>query len=159
MSPAALLFLAVVFFLIAVISVVSGGKSLITVPVMMQAGVDPHVAVATNMVALIFLSLGGTLPFVKTPFLRQKQLPALIGLTLVGSILGAFILLLVPARAMPLLIGVAMTVVAVFCIVKPNAGLIEPSGSPSGRLKAAGYLATFFLGVYGGFYSGVMSLC
>jgi hypothetical protein len=39
--------------------------SLITVPVILSFGVDTCVAVATNMVALIFLSLGGTLPFLK----------------------------------------------------------------------------------------------
>jgi uncharacterized membrane protein YfcA len=106
------------------------------------------------MVALIFLSLGGTLPFVKSPVLRQKRLPALIVLTLIGSILGAFLLLLVPSKAMPLVIGVAMIVVAVFSIVKPKCGLTESSDRPSRRLEAAGYLATLLLGVYGGLFSG-----
>jgi Sulfite exporter TauE/SafE len=59
--------LVAVFFFTAVISVVTGGTSLITVPVMMQFGIEPHVAVATNMLALIFSSLGGTLPFLKSP--------------------------------------------------------------------------------------------
>jgi hypothetical protein len=36
-----------------------------TVPVMLSFGFEPHVAVATNLLALIFLSLGGTLPFLK----------------------------------------------------------------------------------------------
>lgn len=40
--------LMIVYFLTAVISVVTGGTSLITVPVMMQCGVEPHVAVATG---------------------------------------------------------------------------------------------------------------
>ena len=43
-----------------------GRTSLITVPVMLQFGIEPHVAVATNMLALIFLSLGGTLPLLKS---------------------------------------------------------------------------------------------
>ena len=45
--------LVAVFFLTSVISVVTGSTSLITVPVMIAFGVEPHVAVATNMLALI----------------------------------------------------------------------------------------------------------
>ncbi len=45
-----------VFIFTAFISVVTGGTSLITAPVMMQLGINPHVAVATNMLTLIFLT-------------------------------------------------------------------------------------------------------
>jgi uncharacterized membrane protein YfcA len=154
MTPTALICLVSVFFLTAVISVVTGGTSLITVPVLMQFGIDPHVSVATNMLALIFLSLGGTLPFLKRQSLHQKRLPALIGLTLVASTLGALLLLVVPSKAMPLVIALAMIGVAVFSLVKPEAGLSAAPDKPSGRLEAAGYIATFVLGVYGGFFSG-----
>ena len=80
------------FLFTAFISVVTGGTSLITVPVMMQLGTEPHVAVATNMLSLIFLSLGGTVPFLKGEIIPRQRLPALIGLTLIGSILGALLL-------------------------------------------------------------------
>jgi di/tricarboxylate transporter len=56
MSSVGLLCLVAAFFFTAGISVVTGGTSLLTVPVMLSFGVDPRVAVATNMVALIFLS-------------------------------------------------------------------------------------------------------
>ena len=62
MNALVILGLMVAFFLTAVISVVTGGTSLVTVPVMMHCGVEPHVAVATNMLALVFLSLGGRSP-------------------------------------------------------------------------------------------------
>lgn len=146
--------LIVVFFLTAVVSVVTGGTSLITVPVMMQCGVDPHVAVATNMLALIFLSLGGTLPFLKGQVLTLRRLPVLTGLTLVGSLIGAFLLLAVPSKTMPIVIATAMIVVAGFSLVQPNAGVSAPADKSSRSLEVAGYLATFLLGVYGGFFSG-----
>jgi len=154
MNSTGLFLLAVVFFLTAVISVVTGGTSLITVPVMMQFGIDPHVSVATNMLALIFLSLGGTLPFLKSQFLPRKRLPALIGLTLAGSTLGAFLLVIVPSKAMPLVIATAMIGVAVFSLVKPKAGLSKATDEPPTGLPAMGYVATFILGIYGGFFSG-----
>ena len=124
--------LIVVFFFTAVVSVVTGGTSLITVPVMMQCGVDPHVAVATNMLALIFLSLGGTLPFIKGQVLTRKRLPALSGLTVIGSLLGAFLLLVVPSKTMPIVIATAMIVVAVF----PWSSRTPVSPHPLRRLPA-----------------------
>ena len=65
MTALSLICLIAVFILTAFISVVTGGTSLITVPVMMQLGINPHIAVATNMLTLIFLSLGGAVPFLK----------------------------------------------------------------------------------------------
>jgi len=154
MGQTVLICLTLVFFVTAVISVVTGGTSLITVPVMLQLGIDPHVAVATNMFALIFLSLGGTVPFRKDQVLYHKRLPILIGLTLVGSILGAFLLLVVPSRTMPAVIATAMLSIAIFSAVRSDAGLTKASDSPSRILETAGFVATFLLGVYGGFFSG-----
>ena len=47
-------------------------------------------AVATKMVALVFLSLGGALPFLKSNRLPQKPLRLLIILTVAGSLLGVW---------------------------------------------------------------------
>jgi uncharacterized membrane protein YfcA len=146
--------LIAVFALTAFISVVTGGTSLITVPVMMQVGVEPHVAVATNMLTLIFLSLGGTVPFLKDQLIGRRRLPALIGLTVLGSNLGAVLLLIVPAKAMPLIIALAMLVVAVFSLGNSNAGVSPVAGQPARIGEAAGYGLTLLLGVYGGFFSG-----
>jgi uncharacterized membrane protein YfcA len=88
MTHTGLFCLVVAFLLTVVVSVVTGGTSLITVPVMMQFGIEAHVAVTTNMLALIFLSLGGTLPLRKDIALSRNKLPALICLTVIGSILG-----------------------------------------------------------------------
>ena len=154
MTALSLICLIAVFVFTAFISVVTGGTSLITVPVMMQLGINPHIAVATNMLTLIFLSLGGTVPFLKGRLIPRERLPALIGLTLIGSILGALLLLVVPAKAMPLVVAVAMIVVAVFSLTKSNAGVSPVGSHPAGIQRLAGYVLTFMLGVYGGFFSG-----
>jgi uncharacterized protein len=100
--------LIAVFLLTGLVSVVTGGTSLITVPLMIQLGMEPHVAVATNMATLTWLSLGGTVPFLKGDLIPRERLPALVGLTLLGSICGAFLLLAIPARAMPVVVACAM---------------------------------------------------
>ena len=75
-----LLVLIAVFFATSLISVVTGSTSLITVPVMIQFGIEPHVAVATNMLALVFMSIGGSLPFTQKGVLSRERLPSLIAL-------------------------------------------------------------------------------
>lgn len=154
MSPVALLAIGVVFAVTAIISVVTGGTSLITVPVMIQLGIEPRTAVATNMFVLTFLSAGGALPFLRSGTVPRERLPVLITLTLISSTLGALLLLITPAKSIPLIVAIAMIVVAVFSLAKRNAGISKASTplSPSSRL--VGYVLAFLLGVYGGFFSG-----
>jgi uncharacterized membrane protein YfcA len=144
--------LVAVFFLTSLISVVTGSTSLLTVPVMIAVGVEPHVAVATNMMALIFMSVGGSLPFARKGVIERRLLPVSIVLTLVGSAIGALLLLRVPVRALQLTIAVAMIAVAVFPLIRGDSGTSENAVSNSRR--GVGYVATFILAVYGGLFSG-----
>ena len=100
-SASKLCILIGVFFLTSVVSVVTGSTSLITVPVMIALGIEAHIAVATNMLGLPFMSLGGSLPFIGKGVVRSNRLLRLIVLTIVGSGLGALLLLNVPLKTLP----------------------------------------------------------
>ncbi|MEH1947428.1 MAG: sulfite exporter TauE/SafE family protein [Nostoc sp.] len=154
MNTIQLILLITVFFLTSVISVITGSTSLITVPVMLQLSIEPRIALATNMLALTFMSVGGTLPFIGKKAIDRSRLPIMIALTLLGSIIGALLVLVVPSKSMPLIISILMIVVAVFSITNRNAGIVSRKGKPSPIQEIGGYVATFVLGVYGGFFSG-----
>lgn len=149
-----ILILSVIFLAASIISVISGSTSLITVPIMLAFGIESHTAIATNMLGLTLMSIGGTLPFIGTRVINTKRLPLLIVLTLVSSVLGALLVLVVPSRSLPLIISMSMIAVAVLSLVKPSAGLVPAEEEPSGIAELLGYTATFFLGIYGGFFSG-----
>src|ERR1700683_1314857 len=119
---------------------------------MIALGVEPHVAVATNMMALIFMSVGGSLPFAQKGVIERRLLPVSIALTVIGSGIGALLLLRIPTGALQLTIAIAMLAVAIFTLLRRDGGTTEHSMSNSRR--AAGYFATFVLAVYGGFFSG-----
>ena len=91
MSGAKLFTLVVVFFITSMVSVVTGSTSLITVPVMIALGIEAYIAVATNMMALTFMSVGGSLPFMGRGVLGRSRLLPLIVLTIIGSGLGALL--------------------------------------------------------------------
>jgi hypothetical protein len=143
-----------IFFATSGVSVITGSTSIITVPAMFQFGIDSRVAVATNMFALTLMSLGGTVPFLLPPVVNRRRLPLLIVLTLLGSACGAFLLLMISSRAIPLIVSTAIIGVSLFSVFYRRSG-IEPSSVPPSRsLEVAGYAATFILGIYGGLFSG-----
>lgn len=103
------------------------------------------------MMALIFMSAGGSLPFAQKGVVEHRILPFTVTLTVVGSTLGAFLLLSIPTKALQLTIAIAMVTVAAFSLTRPSRGESQQVASSMGRL--GGY-ATFLLAIYGGFFSG-----
>jgi uncharacterized protein len=89
MSTTALALLILLFFVTSIIGVVTGSNSLITVPVMFQFGVDPKVAVATNMFGLTFMNVGATIPFLRRGTIDLKKVSPLVLITLIASAIGA----------------------------------------------------------------------
>lgn len=153
MAVSDLILLIVVYFVTSVIGVVTGSNSLIAVPAMFQFGVPPKVAVATNMFALVFMSVGGTIPFLRNRTINVRQIMPLLGITLVSSALGALIVGLITDQSLKLIVSVAMIAVALFILVKRDAG-VEVESSVPVKYQAATFVLTFLLGVYGGLFSG-----
>jgi hypothetical protein len=154
MSTPQLVVLIAIFFLTSVLSVVTGSTSLITVPAMISLGMEPHVAIATNMLALTFMSVGGSLPFIRSGAIRRPYLPVSIFLTVIGSGLGAFLMFAVPVRALRFTVAVAMIAVTVLTLAKRDIGLSTSEVPVSRWAVRTGYSVTFLLAVYGGFFSG-----
>ena len=154
MSGSQTMWLTIIFFLTSAISVVTGSTSLLTVPAMLQFHMEPRTALATNMFALTFMSVGGTLPFLRGPDINRKRLPLLVSLTLFGSVLGALLLLRVPTRSVPMIVSIAVIGVAIFSVAYRKSGVQDTALVPSHRAELAGYALTFLLGIYGGFFSG-----
>jgi uncharacterized membrane protein YfcA len=149
----ALILLIILFFLTSIVGVVTGSNSLITVPVMFQFGVDPKTAVATNMFGLTFMNVGATIPFLRGGIIDKKKVTPLIGITLVASAIGAFLVLLITPANIKLLVSLAMIAVTIFTLFKRDAG-IAAVAEISTKATVLTYILTFALGIYGGLYSG-----
>ena len=152
MMTTALIILIILFFVTSAIGVVTGSNSLITVPVMFQFGIDPKIAVATNMFGLTFMNIGATIPFVRRGAIDIKKVSPLIFITLAASAIGASLVLLITPQNIKLLVSLAMIAVTVFTLVKRDAGIA--AAEISTRAKILTFMLTFVLGIYGGLYSG-----
>lgn len=153
MTTNALIILVLLFFLTSVIGVVTGSNSLITVPVMFQFGVEPKVAVATNMFGLTFMNIGASIPFIKERIIDYKRLSPLVLITLLASALGALLVGVISSETIPIIVSVSMIIVAVFILVKRDSGVFEAK-VVSKKALIATFVITFFLGIYGGLFSG-----
>ena len=153
-----LILLILLFFITSAVGVVTGSNSLITVPVMFQFGVEPRVAVATNMFGLTFMSIGGSLPFLKQGTIDKKRISPLILLTIVGSASGAALVGFVSDKAMPIIVSVSMIVVRIFTLIKRDGGVAKRKSTATANdfssTKSIAYVLTFLLAIYGGLYSG-----
>jgi len=153
MTLYALIVLVAVFFLTSVVGVVTGSNSLIAVPVMFQFGIEPRIAVATNMFGLVFMSIGGTIPFLRQGKIEFGKIAPLVAITLLGSALGAGIVGLITGEAIKLIVSVAMISVVIFTLVKRRSGFENTNPVSPGAMVLT-FVLTFLLGIYGGLYSG-----
>ena len=153
LSISALILLILLFFITSAIGVVTGSNTLITVPVMFQFGIDPKVAVATNMFGLTFMAIGATIPFLRQGAIDTKRVSPLILLTVAGSAIGALLVGFISDKTMPIIVSVSMIVVCVFTLIKRDAGVAKTETVSRNSLIIT-YILTFLLGIYGGLYSG-----
>lgn len=135
------------------IGVVTGSNSLVTVPVMFQFGIDPKIAVATNMFGLTFMNIGATIPFLKQGIIDKKKISPLVVLTLISSAIGAMLVGFITNESIKIIVSVAMISVALFILLKRDAG-VAAIAEISTRAVVITYILTFLLGIYGGLYSG-----
>jgi uncharacterized membrane protein YfcA len=153
MPLADVIVLILIFFATSFIGVVTGSNSLISVPAMFQVGVSPKIAVATNMFALVFMSVGSTIPFLRRRAIPLERVSILLVITLLASFLGALLVGLITDQGLKLVVSIGMIAVAIFILLKRNAGVEKPA-LISRRSLTITFILTFILGVYGGLYSG-----
>ncbi|MFZ1699361.1 MAG: sulfite exporter TauE/SafE family protein [Pyrinomonadaceae bacterium] len=153
MAISSLIVLIVVFFLTSLVGVVTGSNSLIAVPAMFQVGIDPRVAVATNMFGLVFMSIGGTIPFVRQKKIDYAKVTPFIIITVIASALGALLVGILSSDALKLIVSGAMIFVAMFTLLRRKTG-VSDEVKPTSYAVPLTYLLTFILGIYGGLFSG-----
>src|SRR4249920_2002394 len=88
--------LSVLMVITGAIGAITGGNSLINVPLMITVGMSPRQAVATNMFAVTFMTISATARFARSGILKWRLLGPLGVITLVTSALGAQIAVKLP---------------------------------------------------------------
>ncbi|MCW8906564.1 MAG: sulfite exporter TauE/SafE family protein [Sedimenticola sp.] len=158
-----MLFLFVAGFLGGVVNAIAGGGSFITFPALLFVGVPPISANATNTFASCSGYISGTYAFRKDLHAHRAELPRFILLSLLGGILGAWLLLQTPEslfrEAIPWLLLFATLLFIFGGSINRSLKRLSSAhrhASSLGRLL----LMLFLLGVciYGGFFNAGLGI-
>lgn len=153
-----------------VINTVVGSGTLITFPTLVAFGVPPVTATMSNAVGLVPGNVTGSFGYRRElagqGFLLTRLLPA----SLLGSVVGAYLLLHLPEDAFIAVVPVLLVLALVLVVVQPplqrwlqtrreaaGAGAVTLDRMSVGRTAAA--VATVFLcGIYGGYFAAAQGI-
>ncbi len=149
------------------INSVVGSGTLVTFPVLVSVGFPPVTAQMSNAIGLIAAGFSGTWGYRRE--LREASAIAkkLTGASLVGGIIGATLLMELPATVFDYAAPILIVFAVLFVVFQPrlNAWVrrrrqadgdepisAEISPLPSGKVTPALFLLVFLTGIYGGYF-------
>lgn len=144
------------------VNALAGGGTLISFPVLLALGVPPVTANVTNTVALVPGYLGGAAAQRGDLVGQGRRLRVLLPAALLGGVVGAAALLLLPERffevSVPFLIGAAVIVLALGDRIKRS--VAQRISHPEGRIEhlAGPAVGIFLAAIYGGFFGGGLGI-
>ncbi|MFY8126489.1 MAG: sulfite exporter TauE/SafE family protein [Hydrogenophaga sp.] len=157
-DASAWLLLVVAAFAAGVLNAVAGGGSFLTFPALVFTGVPPIVANATSALAVSPGYAGSTLGF-KTELqaLPRRRLQRGMGISALGGVLGALLLLVTPASVFLGLVPALLLFATVLFAIGPrlaarSAQGVETSDSP---WREPGLLV---VAIYGGYFNGGLGI-
>ncbi len=139
-------------FITGIINTLAGSGSLISLPVLIFIGLPPHVANGTNRIGILFQNIVSSYHFYRKGILDIKTGIKIALPSILGSVLGAFIVLELSERVIEIAVAVVMFIMLIPLLLKPS-GWLHGKKETSHEHKS--FLITFvfffFIGIYGGF--------
>lgn len=127
---------------------IAGGGGLITVPVLMNLGIDPRLALGTNKLQATFGSGSAAVHFVRAGTVSLPECKLGFALTFLGAAAGTLLVQQLPRDFLRHAIPILLIVVAVYSLLKPDLGAVDAHP----RLSRTRFYVLFGLGL--GFYDG-----
>ena len=136
----------------AVFNVVGGGGSLLTIPAMVELGLSPQAANATNRIGVVMQSLSSTATLLK----RRQVATGLAGwlsvFALAGAIIGVWLAIIMDEDQFRLALAILFALMGLnllWAIFQASGAPAVPNVDASPTWKLG--VAFFFVGIYGGF--------
>lgn len=133
------------------VDAIAGGGGLLSLPAYLMTGMPVHAAIATNKLSSCMGTALATFRFAAKGFIRLKEALPCAGAALLGSALGAQLVMFVSEEPLRWILLIVVPLTALY-IVRPKS--LHESGKPYSIHKTLTYavLLSFGIGAYDGFY-------
>jgi uncharacterized protein len=142
------------------INTVVGSGTLFTFPVLLGFGYAPVTANVSNTIGLVPGSVSGAVGYRRELAGQERRLALLGAFSLSGGIIGAILLLTLPASAFKAIVPVFIVVALLLIIFQPqiNRILAARGSGRSDRPGPVALLGVFAGGVYGGYFGAAQGI-
>lgn len=150
MNPATIAILAFVSFVAGFVDAIAGGGGLLTVPALLTAGLDPHIALGTNKGQSSFGAIASAAGFWRQNEVHKERAPSSFLAAGCGAVCGALAQLMIDPKRLRPVVLVLLVVAAVLIAMRPASHIkrAKPPAHPSVVLVAV----AFAMGAYDGFF-------
>jgi uncharacterized protein len=151
-------------FWAGMINVVVGSGTLVTFPVLLLFGYPPLTANISNNIGLVAGGLSGTWGYRKELAPNREMIRRLLPASAVGGLVGALLLLVLPASAFKTIVPVLIVIGLLMVVIGPSiqrwtARRQLEGGSERTTHSVVGLLAGIFvLGIYGGYFGAAQGI-
>jgi hypothetical protein len=101
---------------------IAGGGGLITLPVLLNLGIDPHFALGTNKLQATFGSSSATIHYARAGAVDLKEFRFGCLMAFLGAALGSFLVQQLDPNLLKRVIPIALIVIAVYVWLRPQLG-------------------------------------
>ncbi|HEU4724387.1 MAG TPA: TSUP family transporter [Candidatus Eisenbacteria bacterium] len=149
-GPAETALLCLAAFLAGVVDAIAGGGGIITVPALLAVGLPPHFALGTNKGQAVWGSAAAIVRYARAGLLDRRAALRSFPIALVGSALGALLVLRIQPDVLRPLILVLLVAAAIFIALVRVPSHTEENPKHRSALLLA--LIAFGVGGYDGFF-------
>lgn len=151
-TPLQLALLCTAALTAGVVDAIAGGGGLVTLPALLTTGLPPHVVLGTNKGQSVFGAFAALVRFSRAGLVGGRLAALTFPLGLVGSLLGARLVLWMRPEVLKPLVLVLLVVVAAFLALRRGPPPGERPEPPAQRLLALGAVIALVIGTYDGFF-------
>ena len=131
-------------------SLAGGGAGLLQLPALIFLGLPFGTALVTHKIAAVALGVGASIKHLRNASYRWQLVTIMIAGALPGVVLGANVILTIPANVAMLALGVLTISLGCYSILKPSLGIHDSLKNLSVRGYLIGALGLFLIGILNG---------
>ena len=142
------------------INTVVGSGTLFTFPVLLAFGYPPVVANVSNTVGLVPGSVAGAVGYRQELGGQRRRALPLAGASALGGLIGAVLLLSLPASAFKAIVPVFIAIALVLIVLQPRLSALLDARRTAARERAGplGTAGVFVSGIYGGYFGAAQGI-